>query len=721
MNKILSQALKKAVSEYSPEVKEVPKGNRPDLFSLNNETELFQNDKGIIIKIDRSRDVNLTDFGKATLKDRYLGHNESFQDLFARVASSYADDNLHAQRIYNYISNLWFMPATPVLSNGGTKRGLPISCFLNEASDSLGGILDLWSENVWLAAKGGGIGSYWGNLRSIGEKIGKVGKTSGIIPFIKVMDSLTMAISQGSLRRGSAACYLPVDHPEIEEFIEMRRPTGGDPNRKALNLHHGVLVSDSFMRAVENDEQWGLKSPADGTVQQTISARNLWIRLLTARIETGEPYIIYIDTVNRLIPQHHKLANLTVKTSNLCSEITLPTGIDKDGRDRTAVCCLSSLNLEKYDEWKDDPDMIGDVMRFLDNVLSDFINKAPDQFKDAKYSAERERSVGLGVMGFHSFLQKNRIKKKIKAVVACGNGTAGIFAPEILRGIGCEVIELDCKLDWTFPKYNPNPEDLKMLNAIAKAVKDNKADIGFGFDGDGDRVGVIDDEGNEIFSDKIGLLIARNLSKKHKNSKFIVDVKSTGLYSKDKVLLDNNCETIYWKTGHSHIKRKVNIEKALAGFEKSGHFFFNQPLGYGYDDGVNSAIHICHLLDNNNQMISKIINELPKTYQSPTMAPFCKDEEKYLVVDELVKQIEKIKNDKIKIDDQIITNILTVNGIRFSFEDSSWGLIRASSNKPSLVVVTESPTSDIRKKRIFDFIDNLLQKTGKIGEYDQKI
>ena len=370
---------------------------------------LFQNDKGIIIKIDRSKDANLTDFGKATLKDRYLGHNESFQDLFARVASSYADDNLHAQRIYNYISNLWFMPATPVLSNGGTKRGLPISCFLNEASDSLGGILDLWSENVWLAAKGGGIGSYWGNLRSIGEKIGRVGKTSGIIPFIKVMDSLTMAISQGSLRRGSAACYLPIDHPEIEEFIEMRRPTGGDPNRKALNLHHGVLVSDAFMRAVETDEQWALKSPADGTVQQTISARNLWIRLLTARIETGEPYIIYIDTVNRQIPQHHKLANLTVKTSNLCSEITLPTGIDKDGRDRTAVCCLSSLNLEKYEEWKDDPDMISDVMRFLDNVLSDFINKAPEQFKDAKYSAERERSVGLGVMGFHSFLQKNRI------------------------------------------------------------------------------------------------------------------------------------------------------------------------------------------------------------------------------------------------------------------------------------------------------------------------
>ena len=409
MNKILSQALKKAVSEYSPNNSELAQEKRPDLFSLSNETELFQNEKGIIIKIDRSRDSKLTDFGKATLKDRYLGHNESFQDLFARVASSYADDNLHAQRVYNYISNLWFMPATPVLSNGGTKRGLPISCFLNEASDSLNGILDLWSENVWLAAKGGGIGSYWGNLRSIGEKIGKVGKTSGIIPFIKVMDSLTMAISQGSLRRGSAACYLPIDHPEIEEFIEMRRPTGGDPNRKALNLHHGVLVSDAFMRAVETDEQWALKSPADGTVQQTISARNLWIRLLTARIETGEPYIVYIDTVNRQIPQHHKLANLTVKTSNLCSEITLPTGIDKNGRDRTAVCCLSSLNLEKYDEWKDDKTMINDVMRFLDNVLTDFIERAPEQFDDAKYSAEKERSVGLGVMGFHSYLQQHSI------------------------------------------------------------------------------------------------------------------------------------------------------------------------------------------------------------------------------------------------------------------------------------------------------------------------
>jgi len=318
-------------------------------------------------------------------------------------------------------------------------------------------------------------------------------------------------------------------------------------------------------------------------------------------------------------------------------------------------------------------------------------------------------------------ISKNKIKKKIKAVVACGNGTAGVFAPDILRGIGCEVIELDCKLDWNFPKYNPNPEDLEMLHEIAKVVKENNADIGFGFDGDGDRSGIIDDKGNEIFSDKIGLLIARNISSTYKNSKFIVDVKSTGLFSKDKILIENNCETIYWKTGHSHIKRKVHNEKALAGFEKSGHFFFNQPLGYGYDDGINSAIQVCHLLNNQDKKMSEIMKELPITYQSPTMAPFCKDEEKYKVVDEMVREFKKIKDQKIKIDNQEIKEIITVNGVRFSFEDGSWGLIRASSNKPSLVVVTESPTSDERKLNIFKFIDKTLMKTGKIGEYDQKI
>ena len=318
-------------------------------------------------------------------------------------------------------------------------------------------------------------------------------------------------------------------------------------------------------------------------------------------------------------------------------------------------------------------------------------------------------------------LIKHKIKKKLKVVVACGNGTAGIFAPKVLKGIGCEIFELDCNLDYNFPKYNPNPEDLKMLNAISKSVKENKADVGFGFDGDGDRIGVIDNNGEEIYSDKIGLLIARNLAPNHKNEKFIVDVKSTSLFEKDKILLENNCKTIYWKTGHSHIKRKVNEINALAGFEKSGHFFFNQPLGLGYDDGINSAIQICHLINNQNKKISELINEIPKTYQSPTMAPFCKDEEKYTVVQSLVKKIEDLKANNVKIDNQVITNILTVNGIRFSFEDGSWGLIRASSNKPSLVVVTESPTSDKRKKEIFEFIDKLLKETGKVGEYDQKI
>jgi ribonucleoside-diphosphate reductase alpha chain len=361
------------------------------------------------VRVDRSRDALLTDFGKATLDDRYLLPGESYQDLFARVASAYGDDAAHAQRIYDYISRLWFMPATPVLSNGGTTRGLPISCFLNEASDSLEGIVGLWNENVWLAAKGGGIGSYWGNLRGIGEKVGKNGKTSGVIPFIRVMDSLTLAISQGSLRRGSAACYLPVHHPEIEEFLEMRRPTGGDPNRKALNLHHGILIPDAFMRAVENDEEWALLSPKDGAVMRKVSARSLWIRILTARIETGEPYIIFSDHVNRAQPEHHKLAGLEVKTSNLCSEITLPTGLDHHGQERTAVCCLSSLNCETWFEWKDNPDFIPDVMRFLDNVLQSFIDTAPDSMARAKYSAMRERSVGLGVMGFHSFLQKMNV------------------------------------------------------------------------------------------------------------------------------------------------------------------------------------------------------------------------------------------------------------------------------------------------------------------------
>ncbi len=368
------------------------------------------------VKTQQSRDQHLTDFGKAVLADRYLLDGESNQDLFARVASYYADNEEHASRLYDYISKLWFMPATPILSNGGTNRGLPISCYLNEADDSLDGIVDLWTENVWLAARGGGIGSYWGNLRSIGEKVRGNGKTSGVIPFMCVQDTLTLAISQGSLRRGSSALYMPVWHPEIEEFIEIRRPTGGDPNRKALNVHNAVVINDDFMHAVESDSDWNLISPKTKEVMHVVKARDLWVRILTARIETGEPYILFIDTVNKYISEHQKKLGLLVKTSNLCSEITLATGKDHLGNNRTAVCCLSSVNLEFFDDWVQDENFIEDIMRFLDNVLQDYIDNAPDSMARAKYSAMRERSVGLGVMGFHSFLQSHMIP--IESVMA---------------------------------------------------------------------------------------------------------------------------------------------------------------------------------------------------------------------------------------------------------------------------------------------------------------
>ena len=361
------------------------------------------------IKIDNSRDDLLSDFGKAVLTDRYLYKQETFQELFSRVAHYYSDDDEHAQRLYDYFSKMWFMPATPILSNGGTDRGLPISCFLNEIGDSLEEIVDVWNENVWLASRGGGIGSYWGNVRSIGEKVKGNGKTSGIIPFIGVQDRLTLAISQGSLRRGSSAVYLPVWHPEIEEFVELRRPTGGDPNRKALNLHHGVVIDDKFMQAVEVDGPWELRSPHNNSVVTIVKARDIWIRILLARVETGEPYLLFIDAVDRLKPESYKLNELKIKTSNLCSEITLATGLDHLGQRRTAVCCLSSLNLETYEDWKDNKLFIEDAMRFLDNVLQDFIDKAPDSMSRAKYAAFRERSVGLGVMGFHSFLQSKNL------------------------------------------------------------------------------------------------------------------------------------------------------------------------------------------------------------------------------------------------------------------------------------------------------------------------
>ncbi|HBS31934.1 MAG TPA: ribonucleoside-diphosphate reductase subunit alpha [Parvularcula sp.] len=370
-----------------------PEPRRPDLRLVRD------------IVLDHSRDALITDFGKKTLDDRYLLEGETYQDMFARVAKTYGDDADHAQRIYDYMSRMWFMPATPVLSNGGAARGLPISCFLNAVGDSLEDIVGVWNENVALASNGGGIGTYWGGVRSIGEKVKGAGATSGIIPFIRVMDSLTLAISQGSLRRGSAAVYLDIHHPEIEEFLEIRKASG-DFNRKSLNLHHGLNITDEFMTAVAEDREFGLKSPKTGEVLKTVSARKLWQKVLEIRLATGEPYLVFSDTVNRAMPRHQRDLGLKVSTSNLCSEIMLHTGRDHLGEDRTAVCCLSSINAEKYFEWKDDPRFIEDVMRFLDNVLEDFIQRAPASMAKAVYSAKRERSVGLGLMGFHSFLQE---------------------------------------------------------------------------------------------------------------------------------------------------------------------------------------------------------------------------------------------------------------------------------------------------------------------------
>ncbi|MET0137222.1 MAG: ribonucleoside-diphosphate reductase subunit alpha [Sphingobium sp.] len=388
----------------APQAPEAPAASAPAAPLASNAVA----ERRFDIVTDRSRDALLTEFGKDTLNDRYLLPGESYQDLFARVASAYSDDQDHAQRIYDYISRLWFMPATPVLSNGGTGRGLPISCFLNQVDDSLQGIVNTWNENVWLASRGGGIGTYWGAVRGIGEPVGLNGKTSGIIPFVRVMDSLTLAISQGSLRRGSAACYLDISHPEIEEFLEIRKPSG-DFNRKALNLHHGVLITDEFMEAVRDGREFQLRSPKDQSVRATVDARSLFQRIVENRLATGEPYIVFSDTVNRMMPKHHRDVGLKVSTSNLCSEITLPTGTDHLGNDRTAVCCLSSLNIETWDEWKDDKLFIEDVMRFLDNVLQDYIDRAPPEMARAKYSATRERSVGMGIMGFHSFLQQRNI------------------------------------------------------------------------------------------------------------------------------------------------------------------------------------------------------------------------------------------------------------------------------------------------------------------------
>ena len=373
----------------------------------NSPRETFKINKGANMKIniDYSRDDLLTESGKTILKDRYLLPTEaSPQDGFARAAKTFADDQAHAQRLYDYASKLWFMFSTPVLSNGGTTRGLPISCFLNYVDDSREGLADHYTENIWLSSMGGGIGGYWGNVRSQGMATSIGNKTTGVIPFMHVVDSQMTAFHQGATRRGSYASYMDISHPEIVEFIEMRKPTGGDIHRKNLNLHHGINITDAFMEAVQKGDSWDLIDPHTKQVIKTTDARTLWIKILETRIATGEPYISFIDTVNAALPESQKKLGLKFNHSNLCSEITLPTA-----KDRTAVCCLSSVNLEYFDEWKDNKLFIEDLVRMLDNVLEHFITSAPSYMWRAVNSARCERAIGLGAMGLHSYFQKREV------------------------------------------------------------------------------------------------------------------------------------------------------------------------------------------------------------------------------------------------------------------------------------------------------------------------
>ena len=364
------------------------------------------------IKIDYSKDKLFDEFSMRTLEDRYMVADEtSPQQAFARAAKVFSDDDDHAQRLYNYVSQHWFMFATPLLSNGGTERGLPISCFLNYVDDSREGITEHYTENAYLSSFGGGIGGTWSDVRAQGTKTSKGSESTGVIPFMKVVDAEMLAFSQGITRRGSYASYLHMSHPEIEEFLDIRKPTGGDTNRKCLNLHHGIVIPDKFMEIIHMatktegfDDSWELIDPHSGEVKKVVSARTLWVKLLQNRMETGEPYLMFEDAVQADLPDFQKRKGLRVNHSNLCSEITLATN-----EERTAVCCLSSVNLEYYDEWKKVPAFIPDLVRMLDNVLTYFIENAPDSLERAKYSAFRERSVGLGAMGFHAYLQKSGV------------------------------------------------------------------------------------------------------------------------------------------------------------------------------------------------------------------------------------------------------------------------------------------------------------------------
>ncbi len=394
------------------------------------------------IQIDESRNALFSYFGLENLRDRYFLRDEQDricenpQTFYARVATGMArGDKFLAQRLYDIMSKHWFIPATPVLMNIGTNKGLPISCFLNTVPDTLDGIYETYRENAYLAKYGGGIGTDWSQLRGQNSPLKSSGlRSSGVIPFLKIMDSQTLAISRNGIRRGAAAAYLRIDHPDIEDFLELRRPSGGDVDRRCFNLNHGVVVTDAFMEAVEKGEHYPLIDPHYGTVVKELSAVEVWRRLLTLRAETGEPYILYIDTVNKAIPEHHREKGLFVRQSNLCTEIVLPTN-----EERTAVCCLGNLNLERYDEWKDVADEVTFLaVKALDNNLETFIEQAPAEFVKAIYSVKQERSIGLGVMGYHGYLMKNGVPFESVRARAINKemfeliGTNGRRASEIL-------------------------------------------------------------------------------------------------------------------------------------------------------------------------------------------------------------------------------------------------------------------------------------------------
>ncbi len=381
---------------------------------MNQDKSFFniaQLNTGSMVKIDRLRDELLSDLSKEYLQKECGIADGEYQELFARLAMFYSDNSDHAQRIYDYISKLWFVPSIEIFNSCGSGRKLPISCYINEVSDNLSSIIELWNESVWLSSKGGSVSSYWGGIRSVGEGVGKTGSNSGVIPFIKVQDSISYAVGREKSGAGALGdcVFLPISHPEIYEFIDTRNNDNADINRVMGSVHLAVVISDAFMRAVEADEEWALVSPKDASVRNRISAKDLWNKLIDKRIKTGEPYILFSDNANRGLSDHHKLAGLNIKAASVGGDILLPIGRDQFEQERTSACPSASVNLEKFEDWENHPQFLHDVLRFLDNVIDGFIKCAPDNMMRAKYAAMRERSIALSVFGFYSFLKTKEI------------------------------------------------------------------------------------------------------------------------------------------------------------------------------------------------------------------------------------------------------------------------------------------------------------------------